>query len=69
MSPDKPFIVDRWYCWNDGELRKQRFRYGNREEAEASALSCLELCGTTRVRLSKESGYGGKPTVIKVWEK
>ena len=69
MNPDKPYIVDRWYCWNDGELRKQRFRYETREEAERSALSYLELGDTTRIRLSKDSSCGGKPTVIKVWER
>jgi len=68
VIPDKPFIVDRWYCWNDGELRKQRFRYATQEEAEHSALSYLELSDTTRIRLSKDSSCGGKPTVIKVWE-
>ncbi len=69
MIPDKPFIVDRWYEFSYGECRRQRLRYGTREEAERSAESYLELGDTTRIRLSKDSQYSGKPTVIKVWEK
>jgi len=68
VIPEKPFTVDRWYCWDDGELRRSRFRYATREEAERSAQSLLELSDTTRIRLSKDSSCGGKPTVIKVWE-
>ena len=69
MIPDKPFTVDRWYCWSDGELRRTRCRYATQEEAERSAQSWMEMGDTTRVRLSKDSSCGGRPTVIKVWEK
>jgi hypothetical protein len=66
---DRPFIVDRWYLWSDGELRKQRFRYPTQEDAEHACMSYLEMGDTTRIRLSKDSRYSNKPTVIKVWEK
>ena len=69
MIPDRPFIVDRWYLWSDGELRKQRFRYGSEQEAEQSAVNLFAMGDTTRIRLSKDSGFGGKPAVMKVWEK
>lgn len=68
MSPDKPFIVDRWYLWSDGELRKQRLRYSVLEDAEHMCTVFFDMSDTTRIRLSKDSGYG-RPTVIKVWEK
>jgi hypothetical protein len=66
---DRPFIVDRWYLWSDGELRKQRFRYPTQEDAEHVCIAYLEMRDTTRIRLSKDSRYSNKPTVIKVWEK
>ena len=69
MIPDKPFTVDRWYCMSGGELRKQRFRYSAKDDAECSAQSLLELGDTTRIRLSVDSRCGGRPTVIKVWER
>ena len=69
MISDRPFIVDRWYLWSDGELRKQRFRYATQEEAERAIQSYLEMSDTTRIRLCKDSKYSRKPTVIKVWEK
>lgn len=68
MISENPFIVDRWYLWSDGELRKQRFRYATREDAEHACVSYLEMSDTTRIRLSKDSRYSSKPTVIKVWE-
>ena len=69
MISEKPFIVDRWYLWSDGELRKQRFRYSTQEDDEHVCIKYLEMSDTTRIRLSKDSRYSNKPTVIKVWEK
>ncbi len=66
---EKPYIMDHWYEFSHGECRKQRLRYVTREEAERFVESYLELGDTTRIRLSKDSQYSGKPTVIKVWEK
>jgi hypothetical protein len=66
---DRPFIVDVWHVWSNGDLRKQRFRYSSREDAERAARSQFELSDTTRIRLSRENPYGGKAEVLKIWEK
>ena len=68
MIHAKPFIVDRWYEFSHGECRKQRFRYSTQEEAERSANAYLEMGDTMRIRLSKDSEFSNRPTVIKVWE-
>ena len=60
------YIVDHWFLWSSGDLRRRRFAASDRESADRRFDACVGVPGTTRV-VMRLLGPNGSSSALRVY--
>jgi len=68
VSLEKPYRLERWFLWSNGDLRKWSNDYETEKDARSAMDFMKDFTETTRIRLS----FRRTPrncTVLSVWSR